>query len=104
LDREVLERAEEFRRYKEGVDKQVELMVKRQDTQVEEVTQFKNTTKSAVSKMETRMITFDNRLKELEDDHKHRVSDVKKLLEDGVGFNERLYKLDLKVSNLTSRV
>lgn len=42
-------------------------MIKRQDSQIEEMTQFRNTTKSTVSKMETRMIAFDNRLKELED-------------------------------------
>jgi hypothetical protein len=54
--------------------------------------------------METRMIAFDNRLKELEDEHKHRSSDIKKLLEDGVNSNEKLVKLDLKVGNLAARV
>lgn len=79
-------------------------MIKRQDSQIEEMTQFRNTTKSTVSKMETRMIAFDNRLKELEDEHKHRSSDIKKLLEDGANGNEKLIKLDLKVANLTARV
>ena len=50
------------------------------------------------------MITFDNRLKELEDEHKHRSSDIKKLLEDSVNSNEKLFKLDTKVTNLTARV
>ena len=55
-------------------------MLKRQDTHFEEMTQFKNTTKSAVSKAETRMIGFDNRLKDLQDEQKHRFTDIKKLL------------------------
>jgi hypothetical protein len=50
LDKEVLERAEEFKKYKETLDKEAELMLKRQDAHLEEMTQFKNTTKSAVSK------------------------------------------------------
>ena len=79
-------------------------MVRRQDQQIEESNLFKNITKGAVSKMETRMITFDNRLKELEDDHKHRVSDINKLMEDVVGLNERIIKLTNKVGNLNDRV
>ena len=63
----MVERGDEFRRYKETLDKEAALMIKRQDTHIEEVTQFRNMTKSTVSKMETRMIAFDNRLKELED-------------------------------------
>ena len=54
--------------------------------------------------METRMISFDNRLKELEDDHKHRVSDINKLMEDVVSHNERMIKLSNKVDNLNDRV
>ncbi len=65
LDREILARSEESRQYKEGLDREVELMVKKQDAQTEEVNQFKNITKAAMSKMEGRMITFDNRLREL---------------------------------------
>jgi predicted DNA-binding protein YlxM (UPF0122 family) len=65
VDREVVERVDEFCRFKEGVQAEIDLMAKRQDKQVEEVNQFKNMTKGSVSKMETRMISFDNRLKEL---------------------------------------
>lgn len=56
-------------------------MVKKQDSSTEDINQFKNVTKSAVGKMETRMISFDNRLRELEDENKHKNSDIKKLLE-----------------------
>lgn len=79
-------------------------MMKRQDTQLEEISQLKNNTKSAVSKMETRMIGFDNRLKELEDEHRHRSSDIKKIIEDTVSANEKMVKLDLKVADLLVRV
>ena len=70
-----------------------------QDRQIEEVNQFKNITKSAVTKMETRMITFDNRLKELEDDARHRNHELKKTSEDVSSHNERLLKLDFKLNN-----
>ena len=80
MDKELLERVEQFKKYKETLDKEAELMLKRQDTHFEEMTQFKNTTKSAVSKAETRMIGFDNRLKDLQDEQKHRFTDIKKLL------------------------
>lgn len=50
------------------------------------------------------MITFDNRLKELQDQHKHRSSDIKKLLQDSVTSSEKMIKLDLKLSNLLARV
>lgn len=50
------------------------------EAQIEEAAQFKNLTKGSVTKMETRMITFDNRLKELEDHHKHTQTDLKRLL------------------------
>jgi hypothetical protein len=63
LDREILQRGEESRQYKEGLDREMELMAKRQDSQTEEVNQFKNLTKAAMSKMEGRMIGFDNRLR-----------------------------------------
>jgi|JI8StandDraft_1071087.scaffolds.fasta_scaffold2239244_1 hypothetical protein len=39
------------------------LLVRRTEAQVEEASQFKSMTKGAVTKMETRMIAFDNRLK-----------------------------------------
>ena len=50
------------------------------------------------------MIAFDNRLKELEDEHKHRTSDIRKLMDDVTLHNERLTKLDYKADNLTARV
>lgn len=40
-------------------------MTKKQDAQSEEINQFKNITKAATTKMESRMISFDNRLREL---------------------------------------
>lgn len=100
----MIERLEEFRKFKEEIDKTAELMAKRQDAQVEEVGQFKNQTKGTVGKMETRMIGFDNRLKELEDEQRHRASDVKRLVEDGAAYSERLVQLDLKVADLLARV
>lgn len=54
--------------------------------------------------MEGRMIAFDNRLRELEDDSKHKGSDIKKLLEEGSSHNEKIIKLELKVVNLNSRI
>ena len=54
--------------------------------------------------METRMITFDNRLKELEDDARHRSNQLKKVIEDVSSHNERILKLDFKVNHLTERV
>jgi hypothetical protein len=51
LDREILARGEESRTYKEGLDRELELMGKRQDAQTEEVNQFKNLAKAAMSKM-----------------------------------------------------
>jgi DNA repair exonuclease SbcCD ATPase subunit len=104
LDREILARSEESRQYKEGLDREVELMVKRQDAQTEEVNQFKNLTKAAMSKMEGRMIAFDNRLRELEDDSKHKTSDIKKLLEENSTHNEKIIKLELKAVNLNARI
>lgn len=104
VDREVLERVEEFGRLRGGLEKEMGLLGKRQDQQVEEVSQFKNSTKSAVSRMETRMIAFDNRLKELEDNHRHTHSDLRRLLEDGVSGNERTGKLESLVADLGTRV
>ena len=79
-------------------------MIKKQDMQIEEVNQYSNMTKGSVTKMETRMITFDNRLREIEDEHKHRASDIKKLMEDVSHHNERLIKVDNRIINLTERV
>ena len=80
------------------------LMGQRQDQSIEEVNQFKNTTKAAVSKMETRLISFDNRLKELEDDHRHKNTELKKLKEDVVEHSEGLAKLNHKADDLGVRV
>ena len=79
-------------------------MIKRQDQQIEEVNQFKNTVKSALSKSEGRIISFDNRLKELEDDYRHRGSDIRKLMEDVTLHGERLSKLDYCTDSLGSRI
>ena len=55
-------------------------MTKKQDSLTEEINQFKNITKAAVAKMEGRMTAFDNRLRELEDDSRHKATEIKKLL------------------------
>lgn len=104
LDREILARGEESRAFKEGVEREVDLMGRRQDAQTEEVNQFKNLAKAAMGKMEGRMIAFDNRLRELEDDSKHKGSDIRKLLEEGSAHSEKIIKLELKAVNLGSRI
>ena len=50
------------------------------------------------------MIAFENRLRELEDDSKHKASDIRKLIEDVSSNNERIIKLELKTVNLNARV
>lgn len=65
VDREAIQRVEEFSRMRTGLEGELAQLVKRIEGQVEEAGQFKNMTKGAVTKMETRMIAFDNRLKEL---------------------------------------
>lgn len=79
-------------------------MTKKQDAQSEEINQFKNITKAATTKMESRMISFDNRLRQLQDDTKHKASDIRKLLEEASNHNEKIIKLELKTINLTARV
>jgi len=39
------------------------------------------------------MIVFDNRLKELEDDIRHKGSDIRKLYEEASSHNERIVKV-----------
>ncbi len=68
-------------------------MTKKQDSLTEEMNQFKNITKAAVAKMEGRMIAFDNRLRELEDDSRHKATEIKKLLEQTGIHNEKIIKL-----------
>lgn len=54
--------------------------------------------------METRMVAFDNRLKELEDENRHKGSDIRKLLEEASIHNEKITKLEMKAVNLNSRI
>ena len=104
LDKEVVQRGEEYRAHKESVDEQVALLSKRLEAQADEVAMFKNNTRAAVTKMETRMITFDNRLKELEDTGRHRNADIKRLFEDATNHTERITKLEVKSGDLTARI
>jgi hypothetical protein len=46
-----------------------------------------------MTKMESKLIAFDNRLRELEDDSKHKSSDIRKLLEEASAHNEKIIKL-----------
>jgi 5-carboxymethyl-2-hydroxymuconate isomerase len=62
-------------------------MIKRQNSHTEETNQFKNITKASITKMESRMVSFDLRLRELEDDSKHKTSDIHKLLEEASAHN-----------------
>lgn len=100
----MVERVQEFGRLRGGLEKEIELLGKRVEAQVDEAVQFKNVTKGAVNKMETRMVTFDNRLKLIEDSYKHNNTDLKRIAEDLLSHNERLAKLDIKANDLSSRV
>ncbi len=63
LDKQVLQRVEDFKKYKQRLDEIVGLMVKKQDAHLDEMGQFKTNIRGTVSKVETKIIIFDNRLK-----------------------------------------
>ena len=50
------------------------------------------------------MISFDNRLKDSEDELKRKVQDINRLMEDSINHNEKIIKAELRMIDLTHRI
>ena len=50
------------------------------------------------------MISFDNHLKDSEDELKRKVQDINRLMDDSINHNEKIIKTELKLIDITHRV